>query len=172
MREVAAFYQELVGEQKNIAICMAGLPHTVSAVLNDKVLTFLNRADKVLLGAISTEAIRAYYDRIFHAMNIRISSKQLDQAAHMTKGLPYLMQLVGYYLTIYARDGKNVTSQILEKAQKAAVQDMNDNVFLCLLAPLSDNDRIFFRAMADCSEPVTTSQLKAKLGSGKAALQP
>ena len=40
------------------------------------------------------------------------------------------------------------------------------------MAPLSDNDRIFLRAMADCSEPVTTSQLKAKLGSGKAALQP
>ena len=77
-------------------------------MLNDKVLTLLNRADKMVLGAISTEAIRAYYDRTFHAMNIRTSSKQLDQAAHMTKGLPYLMQLVGYYLTIYARDGKNV----------------------------------------------------------------
>lgn len=31
-------------------------------------LTFLNRADKVVLGTKSTEAIRAYYDRTFHAM--------------------------------------------------------------------------------------------------------
>ncbi len=50
-------------------------------MLNDKVLTLLNRADKMVLGAISTEAIRAYYDRTFHAMNIRISSKQLAALA-------------------------------------------------------------------------------------------
>lgn len=56
MREVAAAYQELVGDRKNIAIAMAGLPHAVSSLLNDSVLTFLNRATKVELGLIPESA--------------------------------------------------------------------------------------------------------------------
>ena len=63
MREVAAAYQELVGDRKNVAIAMAGLPYSVSNLLNDSVLTFLNRAVKVELGLLSTNLIRAYYER-------------------------------------------------------------------------------------------------------------
>ncbi len=172
MREVAASYQELIGDNKNIAMCMAGLPYAVSGVLNDKVLTFLNRANKVKLGAISIASIHAYYEHTFKEMNIRISERSLDKAAEMTKGLPYLMQLLGYYLTIYSQEDKNITDQTLKKAERASLQDMNDNVFVPILAPLSDNDRIFLRAMSECSEPVLTAELVTKLGKKGSALQP
>ena len=104
MREVAASYQELVGDKKNIAICMAGLPYAVSEVLNDKVLTFLNRADKVYLGNISVSAIRAYYEHAFSSLGIRCSEALLDLSAEKTAGFPYLMQLIGYYLTFSRTD--------------------------------------------------------------------
>ena len=172
MREVAASYQELVGDQKNIAMCMAGLPHAVSGVLNDKVLTFLNRANKVRLGAISVESIRAYYEQTFHAMGISVSKELLEQSAKMTEGLPYLMQLIGYYLTIYSKDSAIITEEVLNKAHISALKDMDDNVFVPILAPLSDNDRAFLYAMAGCSEPVTTAELKEKLGPDGPAIQP
>ena len=70
MREVAAAYQELVGDRKNIAIAMAGLPHAVSSILNDSVLTFLNRAAKVELGTIS-----------INLMNVR--SRRLESRSRM-----------------------------------------------------------------------------------------
>ena len=49
---------------------------------------------------------------------------------------------------------------------------MDDNVFVPIMAPLSDNDRIFLYAMAKCSEPVTTAELKEKLGPDGPAIQP
>ena len=36
MRVLTTAYQHLVGEGRNVAIAMAGLPHAVSSVLNDE----------------------------------------------------------------------------------------------------------------------------------------
>lgn len=86
MREVAAVYQELVGDRKNVAIAMAGLPYAVSNLLNDSVLTFLNRATKVKLGLLSTNLIRAYYEQAFKSVKLDISDDILDRAALATHG--------------------------------------------------------------------------------------
>ncbi len=171
MREAASAYQELVGDGKNIAMVMAGLPASISDVLNDKVLTFLNRANKVTLSSISKASIRAYYDFTFYTLKIRCSSDLLDEAAEKTRGFPYLMQLIGYYLTLYSRETGSITANTLDKSYKAAINDLNDNVFKPVLSPLSDNDRLFLKAMADCSLPVSTSMLKEKLGSKANSIQ-
>lgn len=172
MREVAAAYQELVGDKKNIAIAMAGLPHAVSSVLNDSVLTFLNRASKVELGLISTNLIRAYYESVFRSIGITAPDDILDRAALATRGFPYLMQLIGYYMIQYAKDGEAMSSEAMDKAEKAAMGDMEDNVFKPILAPLSDNDQIFLRALARCGGVVTTAELQAALGEKGPAIQP
>ena len=172
MREVASAYQELVGDGKNIAIAMAGLPHAVSGVLNDQVLTFLNRASRVELGLISTNLIRAYYERAFKGMGITISDELLDRAALATRGFPYLMQLIGYYVIQYTSDGGTVDEAIMNKAEKSAMGDMENNVFKPILSPLSDNDKIFLKAMARHGETVSTAKLQAALGKKGPAIQP
>ena len=172
MREVASTYQELVGDRKNVAIAMAGLPHAVSSVLNDSVLTFLNRAIKVELGTISTQLIRAYYEKAFRMIGITISDELLDRAALSTRGFPYLMQLIGYYVIQYTPKDGTVTDDVMDKSEKAAMKDMEDNVFKPILTPLSDNDRVFLRALARCGGTATTSKLQAKLGKKGPAIQP
>ena len=172
MREVAASYQELVGDQKNVAIGMAGLPHAVSELLNDSVLTFLNRATKVKIGTISPNLIRAYYEQAFVALGIKISDHLLDKAAMATRGFPYLMQLIGYYLTQYAQGKDEVDELVFGKAHKAALGDLEDNVFKPILAPLSDNDKVFLRALARCGENASTAQLHEAIGEGGPAIQP
>jgi len=172
MREVASAYQELVGDRKNIAIAMAGLPHAVSSVLNDSVLTFLNRATKVELGVISTNLIRAYYERVFLSIGIKASDDILDRAALATRGFPYLMQLIGYYIIQYTPGDKTVTDNIMTKSEKAAMKDMEDNVFKPIVDPLSDNDRIFLKALAQCGDTATTAKLEAQLGKKGPAIQP
>ena len=172
MREVASAYQELVGDRKNVAIAMAGLPHAVSSVLNDSVLTFLNRAIKVELGTISTQLIRAYYEKAFRMIGITISDELLDRAALSTRGFPYLMQLIGYYVIQYTPKGGTVKDDIMDKSEKAAMKDMEDNVFKPILTPLSDNDRVFLRALARCGGTATTFKLQAKLGKKGPAIQP
>ena len=151
---------------------MAGLPHAVSGVLNDQVLTFLNRASRVELGLISTNLIRAYYERAFKGLGIKISDEFLDRAALATRGFPYLMQLIGYYVIQYTPDGGAVDSAIMEKAEKSAMGDMENNVFKPILSPLSDNDKIFLKAMARLGETVSTAKLQSALGKKGPALQP
>ena len=172
MREVASAYQELVGDGKNIAIAMAGLPHAVSSVLNDTVLTFLNRASRVELGLISTNLIRAYYERAFKGIGIKISDEYLDRAALATHGFPYLMQLIGYYLIQYTPDGGTVDAVIMDKAERSSMGDMENNVFKPILNPLSDNDKFFLRAMAKHGDTVSTAKLKVAMGKRGPALQP
>ena len=172
MREVASAYQELVGDQKNVAIAMAGLPHAVSAVLNDSVLTFLNRATRVELGLISRNLIRAYYERSFRTMGVKVSDELLNRAALATRGFPYLMQLIGYYMIEYKTDDDAVTEAIMDKVERSAMGDMEDNVFKPILNPLSDNDKVFLRAMARIGETVTTARLQARLGKKGPAIQP
>ena len=172
MREVAAAYQELVGDRKNVAIAMAGLPHAVSNLLNDSVLTFLNRATREELGLISTNLIRAYFEKAFKSIKIGVSEEVLDRAALSTRGFPYLMQLIGYYVIQYTPERGVVTDAIMDKAEKAALDDMEKNVFEPILNPLSDNDRLFLKALARCGDTVTTTKLQAELGRKGPALQP
>ena len=172
MREVASAYQELVGDGKNIAIAMAGLPHAVSSVLNDQVLTFLNRATRVELGLISANLIRAYYERAFKEIGIKIRDELLDRAALATRGFPYLMQLIGYYVIHYTEEGGTVDTTIMDKAEKSAMGDMENNVFKPILSPLSDNDRTFLKAMARQGETISTAKLQEALGKKGPAIQP
>ena len=172
MREVASAYQELVGDGKNIAIAMAGLPHAVSSVLNDQVLTFLNRSTKVELGLISANLIRAYYERAFKGIGIKISDELLDRASLAARGFPYLMQLIGYYVIQYTEEGGTVDPTIMDKVEKSAMGDMENNVFKPILSPLSDNDIIFLKTMARQGETVNTAKLQAALGKRGPALQP
>lgn len=172
MREVAAAYQEMVGDRKNVAIAMAGLPHAVSQLLNDSVLTFLNRATREELGLISTNIIRAYFEKAFKSIKIEASDEILDRTALSTRGFPYLMQLIGYYVIQYTPERGVVTDAIMDKAEKAALGDLEKNVFEPILNPLSDNDKIFLKALARCGETATTAKLQAELGRKGPAIQP
>lgn len=79
---------------------------------------------------------------------------------------------IGYYIIQYTPQGKSVTNAVMDKAEKAAMSDMDDNVFKPILTPLSDNDKIFLRGMASCGDIVTTAKLQAALGKKGPSIQP
>lgn len=79
---------------------------------------------------------------------------------------------IGYYIIQYTPQGKAVTNAVMDKAEKAAMSDMDDNVFKPILTPLSDNDKIFLRGMASCGDTVTTAKLQAALGKKGPSIQP
>ena len=82
------------------------------------------------------------------------------------------MQLIGYYVIEYTPDGSEVTKEIMDKAERSAMGDMEDNVFKPILNPLSDNDKIFLKAMARQGETVSTAKLQSALGKKGPAIQP
>ena len=121
---------------------------------------------------ISTNLIRAYYDQVFRVMGIKASDDILDRAALATRGFPYLMQLIGYYIIRYTEERGTVDSEIMDKAEKASMSDMEDNVFKPILLPLSDNDKLFLKAMAHQGHTVSIAKLQAALGEKGPAIQP
>jgi len=148
MRILATTYQHLVGEDKNIAIAMAGLPSSMSAVLNDDILTFLNRAHKVHLEPLPFNEISVYYAEQFENHDKSFSPVDLYTAVVATRGYPYLFQLIGYYILDYAKNVKVITAEIVSMAISSSKREMVDSIFIPSLKPLSSGDLKFLKAMA------------------------
>jgi len=148
MREFATTYQHLIGDGKNIAVAMAGLPAALSAVLNDKVLTFLNRSMKVKLDPLPLNEVRAFFAESFRTKSKQIASDILEEIVKATKGYPYQLQLIGYYILKYSEGTAEIDDQIADLSIRSAKHDMIDNVLVTVLTPLSDNDIAFLKAMS------------------------
>ena len=146
MRQLVGAYQELVGEGLNVAMVLAGLPSAVSGTLSDKVLTFLNRARRIELKPLAVGEIDAFFARSFQEMGISIPDDIRRRAAQATEGSPYLMQLVGHYLCLYA-SGDDVDELTPERALRSARDDFKRDVCETTLASLSHGDVAFLAAM-------------------------
>ena len=151
LRQLIIQYQELMGEGLNVAIAMAGLPASVSAVLNDKVLTFLNRAKKISLGPLKISDVDAYFEQAFTQCDVPITSEQRKFAAEETQGSPYLMQLIGHNILKSARLGLDDSS--LDHAISVAEDDFKNDVCGTTIAALSEKDVEFLKTM--CNEPTS-----------------
>lgn len=149
LKELIIAYQEIVGEGENICIGLAGLPGAVSSTLNDHVLTFLNRANKIVLKPLHLPDIDRYYADSFAMLGIKISVEQRREAVNVTEGAPYLMQLVGHYLTKYADDSGKISPEDFKYALETAVGDYKNDICQTALNALSDKDIEFLKAMAE-----------------------
>lgn len=171
MREFATTYQHLVGDSANIAVAMAGLPNAVSSVLNDKILTFLNRAHKVELQPLSTTDICACYSKAFRELKIAFDAKSLDSAAEATDGYPYLFQLIGYNMLKFLGSENTLTETIVELAVTNSKKALINDVFLPCLNPLSVEDKRFLKAMAADSDESRVSDIRDRLKADKSHVQ-
>ena len=147
LKELIIAYQELVGMGKNIAIAIAGLPTAVSSMLNDHVLTFLNRANKVYLKPLSSSEIIAYYSQAFRESGIIICDELITEAANAADGSPYMMQLIGYFITKLAKDHCETDQEAIDKAIALAKDTFLNDICATTLRGLSEMDIRFLKAM-------------------------
>ena len=107
LRELAVIVQHLVREGRQIALVMAGLPSAVSDLLRgdaqDRVLTFLRRADKHILADVSIDEVRDSFAATIEESGRSIDPEALDAAAEATFGYPFLIQLIGYQMCVPLR---------------------------------------------------------------------
>ena len=169
--EVAVAYQELVGAGKNIAMIMAGLPATISGVLNNHVLTFLTRASKLNLGPISYAEIDAYYYKCFREMGISLNENQIWDAALQTEGSPYLMQLIGHYITVLADQNGSIDDALYNRAVLTAKKEYMNDLCQVALTGISDGDMAFLRAMTEDSGTSRIQRIAERMGVSPAYAQ-
>ena len=171
LKELAITYQHLVGEGKNVAIAMAGLPGAISNVLHDDVLTFLNRAQKVWLGPLPLNDVSVFYSDCFTQEGKAIEANTLDFAVRATLGYPYLMQLIGFHILKYTSKSEIIEKNNVEAAIISAKRELVDNVHIPCMKPLSDKDRDFLTAMSADGESSRIADIRTRMGVSAAYVQ-
>ena len=149
LKQLIIAYQEMVGNGLDVFLVLAGLPMTISSVLNDHVLTFLNRASKLPLSPLRIRDIEMYYQNAFGQLALRLTEEMIHHAAAATSGSPYLMQLIGHYLTICADEAGVISKEQYDTAIDKAKEDFMNDICQTTLAPLSHQDISFLIAMAE-----------------------
>lgn len=168
LKKLIIAYQEMVGEGCNISMVLAGLPSAISQTLNEHVLTFLNRASKMNLDPISISEIIVYYNQAFEKFGIKMSDKWTADAARRTEGSPYMMQLIGHYLTITASEDGKLTEKAFRMAIELATKEFVDDICSTTLAPLSERDISFLKAMSVDEKETSIKDLCIRLNESSA----
>jgi hypothetical protein len=163
MRDTAAVFQHLVGEDRDVALAFAGLPSAVSDLLNDKVLTFLRRATPVQLEDVPLDEVRSALARSITESGRYIDAQALDAATVATGGYPFMIQLVGYHVWRKA-NGLAIDLVSAKEGIAAARNRLGSTVHATALADLSDIDRTYLLAMAQDDGPSNTGTVASRMG--------
>lgn len=171
LKQLIIAYQEMVGEGMDLSLVMAGLPTVLSSVLNEHVLTFLNRASKINLEPLRINDIDTYYAQAFATLNIPIDKEKTAQAAEKTKGSPYMMQLIGHYITIMSEEGNAVDDRLFNRAVEKAESDFINDICRTTTAALSDKDMDFLIQMSIDKDESDLSEIASRMGVSSAYVQ-
>lgn len=171
LKQLIVAYQEMVGAGIDVAMVLAGLPSSVSSVLNDHVLTFLNRAVKIELPPLKTNDIAAYYTDAFSGLGISVSDRMINDAAEASEGSPYMMQLIGHYVTVYSDEKGKITKEKYLKALRNAREDFINDICRTTLNMLSEKDIEYLYAMSKDKNESRISSVCERLGVSDAYVQ-
>jgi hypothetical protein len=98
LAQLAASVQHFIQDRLPIGLVFAGLPAAVSDLLNEGVATFLRRADKIDLHAAAIREVEESFASPLTEARFSIDTELVSCAVEATKGYPFLIQLVGYFL--------------------------------------------------------------------------
>jgi hypothetical protein len=170
LRTFISTYQQLIREGYDISVLMAGLPHAISTVLRDDVITFFRRANQVRLGNLDTDLVEFDYNAIFSRQFADLNRDVIHQAACDTEGYPYLIQLIGYNLweNLAANSSGTLSeSDVLERALLQSKNSLYKNVHELIFHETSAGDRAFLFAMAQDDGPSKVSDIQERLKKSK-----
>ena len=155
MVQLAAFYQHFVREGRKVALLMAGLPHNISSLLNNKTVSFLRRSNRRALDRIPDGEVSAALVRTAQAGNRNVDAAALTAATESIGGFPFMLQLVGYY----ALDSVDFARGIA-----IAQQEMTYRILDATFAELSPGDLRFAAAMLEDEGDSRIADLVERLG--------
>ena len=144
---LAVVYQHFVRERRKVALLMAGLPSHVHALLNDKSVSFLRRAQRHPLGTIADADVRDALKRTVASGGKTIDEEALEICVEATGGFPYMLQLVGYRSWQSALGKAEVGKEDARAGMRAAQEDFREHVLASTYRELSAVDLRFAKAM-------------------------
>ena len=126
----ASAFQIFLRQDYPIYLLMTGLYENIYELQNDKSLTFLYRAPKVVLDPLNYTAVRKHYQDIF-GIDVEAAGKMTS----LTKGYPFAFQVLGYLYW------ENRTSKSLEEILPEYDQYLEEYVYSKIWSELSELDK-------------------------------
>ena len=164
LERLASVYQLLIGEGRDVALLMAGLPGRVMALLLNEHISFIRRAFQRALATIPQHEVEEALRETIVQNGRVIDDDALVCVAQSTKGFALAIQLVGYYLWRQGRPEDRLTMADAERAIVRAREEMERSVFLPTLAELRPREHEYLQAMAQDDGPSATSDIAARMG--------
>jgi hypothetical protein len=149
LRLLAATFQHFVGERRNAAILMAGLPSNVLALLQDKKVSFLRKAFQEQLGAIDSYDVKDAMKKTIELSGRSVSVPALNRMTEVAGGFPFLMQVIGYNTWRQHPENKVISIEDAADGIEYSLAYMGRMIFDTTLRELSDTDKRFLIAMAE-----------------------
>jgi hypothetical protein len=165
LRRLASLFQTLKSQGQMIALIMAGLPHQLDYVFNDKVVSFIRRSRIKEVGLLDASETYALFRRTFALTGTDIDDDACSLLVEKSGGFPYLTQLLGY--ESWEVDCRHVTVNVARKGIKEAEGYIGSSMIELILQDLSDNDIRFLLAMTADSGESETGAVAARLGFDK-----
>ncbi|MDR3191079.1 MAG: ATP-binding protein [Lactobacillaceae bacterium] len=162
LRKFVAAYQLFLQAGYPVSLLMAGLPNAIMDILNDDVLTFLRRANRVALSGVDIDLIADDFIRTFSMVDKQISRENACKAAELTTGYPYLIQLMGYYM--WEMSGDEITDDVVVQAQSVAKRSVFQNVLDLIFYNATNVEQRFMVSMAMDEKRTKNAELVERLG--------
>ena len=164
LRQLGTTVQHAFREERELMFVGAGLASAVSDVLNDKVLTFLRRADRHHLGAVSRADVARAIREPIEGAGRTIGDAALTVMVEGTGGYPFLIQLAGHRTWRVHPHDREITLDDARDGVHQARRRLGSLVYEPALAETSDVDRTFLLAMAKDDGPSKMADIKQRLG--------
>ena len=160
---LAATYQHFVQEDRKVALVMAGLPHQVSELIDDKSVSFLRRARQHRLSRIGDADIESAFRKTALEAGGQIDDDALLACVDASEGFPYMMQLVGFWTWDSALE-ERITLADAQRGIRLARQEIKEGVFDATYRELSNGDLQFLRAMLPDEHGSTLADVSTRMG--------
>ena len=135
MRIFAAAFQIFIRHDLPLFLLMTGLYDHISKIQNEKTLTFLYRAPKIVMQPLNIRSITGNYIK-----NFNLSEEDASNMAGMTCGYSFAFQVMGYFTWEAEGDYKSIINNYR--------QYLEDYVYDKLWSELSKGDRRIAHAIA------------------------
>ena len=130
MKQFALSFQSLIRKEMPIVLLVTSLYENISALENEKNMTFLIRSPKIFLSPLSLQAIVNSYES-----NLGIEYPEALKCAKLTKGYAFAFQLLGYLM--FAKNKKEADKEILSSYD----QHLDEYVYAKIWSTLSEVER-------------------------------
>jgi hypothetical protein len=147
LRRFASLFQTLKSEAAMVALIMAGLPHELDHVFNDKVISFVRRSRVKDAGLLEPSETYALFKQTFALTDTTIDSDACSLLVEKSGGFPFLTQLLGYECWEVNHD--HVTLAVARKGIREAEPHIGASMLELILQDVSDVDLRFLLAMSE-----------------------